>query len=716
MSIERFIGRANRRRKRAGRAGGTMVEAFEQDVLLQYLAHLVRDQRIGSKEMEIICNGTGSFMPCMETVAEETFFEAFRKFTDQLDQRVVPRAVLQGGKALLADQLARCRQQLGQAEPSNLQNNLDYLAEELDLDDIEGKFFSFVLRYYTHDSLQRLCDDLTRCSLSPQEVSSICLGCDRAELAERLRPGGRLLASGVLNQRYRNGSDIDDIYEVPDAVRIAVQKSTGGPEDIRRFILGEPQTASLLWADFEHLGETHERLGQFLQAVLAQRIAGVNVLLWGPPGTGKTELCKTLAHQLNVRLYAIGEQDDEGGEPTRRERIGYLQLAQNLLRYQSKSLLLFDEMDDLFEGNSLARLLGGKASMGSKVFTNRLLEQNPVPTLWVLNDVSILDAAIVRRMSLAIELKVPPASVRQRVWQRVLDKNALSLPEQQIRHLAELDIAPAVVDNAARVAREIGGRMEDFQFATDGLVRVLSGPGAKPADRPQSQFHLDLMCCDIDLARLRQQVAQACKRDFSLCLYGPPGTGKSAFVRYLAQTLGMPVLLKRASDLLNAYVGQTEQRIAAAFREALDKEAFLVFDEADSLLGDRRYAQRSWEVTQVNEMLTWMETHPLPFACTTNLMDRIDQASLRRFTFKCHCDSLGPDQRSLAFERFFGLQLPAAEVTGLSGLTPGDFALVHKKASLLDCGENVATLIEMLRQEVQSKSEQRQRPIGFGQS
>ena len=36
----------------------------------------------------------------------------------------------------------------------------------------------------------------------------------------------------------------------------------------------------------------------------------------------------------------------------------------------------------------------------------------------------------------------------------------------------------------------------------------------------------------------------------------------------------------------------------------------LIFDEADSFLFDRREAVRSWEVTQVNEMLTWMEHLP----------------------------------------------------------------------------------------------------------
>ena len=100
-------------------------------------------------------------------------------------------------------------------------------------------------------------------------------------------------------------------------------------------------------------------------------------------------------------------------------------------------------------------------------------------------------------------------------------------------------------------------------------------------------------------------------RGFSLCLQGPPGTGKSAFARYLAERLGLEVRQKRASDLLSPWVGETEQPITAAFAEARDAGAFLIFDEADSLLGARESAHRSWEVSQVNEMLTWMESHPL---------------------------------------------------------------------------------------------------------
>ena len=142
------------------------------------------------------------------------------------------------------------------------------------------------------------------------------------------------------------------------------------------------------------------------------------------------------------------------------------------------------------------------------------------------------------------------------------------------------------------------------------------------------------------------------------------------------------VFEKRVSDLLSKWVGETEQRIADAFAEARDAGAFLIFDEADSLLADRRSAHRSWEVSQVNEMLTWMESHPLPFACTTNFADNLDPATLRRFVFKVRLDYLAPEQVEAAFRAYFALPPPDG-ITDLAALTPGDFAVVRRKAGFL---------------------------------
>ena len=69
----------------------------------------------------------------------------------------------------------------------------------------------------------------------------------------------------------------------------------------------------------------------------------------------------------------------------------------------------------------------------------------------------------------------------------------------------------------------------------------------------------------------------------------------------------------------------------------------LLLDEADSFLRSRRLAERNYEVTEVNEMLQGMERFAGIFICTTNLFDDLDEAALRRFTFKIRFHPLTAD-------------------------------------------------------------------------
>ena len=157
------------------------------------------------------------------------------------------------------------------------------------------------------------------------------------------------------------------------------------------------------------------------------------------------------------------------------------------------------------------------------------------------------------------------------------------------------------------------------------------------------------------------------------------------------------------------YVGQTEQNIANAFKEAVDNKAMLIFDEADSFLQNRNNAVRNWEVTQVNEMLTQMEKHPYPFICTTNLMDSLDKASLRRFTFKVKYDYMTSEQVTKAFEYFFGIKNVHLNSNTLA---PGDFVVVKEKAEIMDCLNNKDELIKMFDLEQVNKTPIANR-IGF---
>jgi len=162
--------------------------------------------------------------------------------------------------------------------------------------------------------------------------------------------------------------------------------------------------------------------------------------------------------------------------------------------------------------------------------------------------------------------------------------------------------------------------------------------------------------------------------------------------------------------LISSYVGQTEQNIAEAFSEAKSKKAMLIFDEADTFLQNRNNAVRSWEVSQVNEMLTWMESHEYPFVCTTNLLETLDEASLRRFTFKIKFDFLTKEQVNEAIKHFFNIKNTNVNI---NGLTAGDFATVKKKAEFLDITD-LETITNMLYCEVRLKqSKELKSRIGF---
>jgi len=172
----------------------------------------------------------------------------------------------------------------------------------------------------------------------------------------------------------------------------------------------------------------------------------------------------------------------------------------------------------------------------------------------------------------------------------------------------------------------------------------------------------------------------------------------------------MRTMVRRASDLLSRFVGGSERAIAAAFAEARERGAFLILDEADGLLADRRSATQAWEVTQVNELLTWMEHHPLPFACTTNLPERLDPACRRRFLIKITFAPLDAARARAAFARFFLRPAPPG-LEALPPLVPADLALAARKARLFGTEEDDEAVLALLREEAAARGATA--PIGF---
>lgn len=611
--------------------------------------------------------------------------------------------------------VAAQRKDLKGTAPDRLCGRLARLGEMIGLTEEDVAILEVILRYETHPVVEDLIDNVfsgkgfrlgKALNLRHPSLPTL-LGMSANVVRRRFSAVEPLVRTGLV--------EIEDDQDVSCVGRLhRLVSEVDETADVRELLLGDTRDSELEWSDFDHLGQSRDDVESLLRGALERGARGVNILVHGPPGTGKTEFCRVLARRMGVELLSVGEADERGDEPSRRERLGELRLAQCLLGEDRGTLLLFDEMEDLLADGGLGMFFGGfsdhrRQGGASKVFMNRLLEETPAPTLWTTNIARRINPAILRRMMFALEMRQPPPKIRSRIWSRQLARHGIEATEADAASLAqEFDASPGVAAGATAAADLAEGDYDTVRRGIRSLSRVLGCD--RPAARPTIRFDPALIEADLDVETLAKRLEAGDQRRFSLCLQGPPGSGKSAYVRHLAERLGLEVMHKRTSDLLSMWVGGSERNIADAFREACDNEAFLVFDEADSLLADRRGAQRNWEVTQVNEMLTWMESHPLPFACTTNFGENLDSAALRRFVFKVTLGYLKPKAAGMAFRTFFDLEPPIG-LGALTSLTPGDFEVVRRKAGVLGELKDAGALTAMLDAECAAKPGHR--AIGF---
>ena len=604
--------------------------------------------------------------------------------------------------------MVRLKSKMPAAKLSGLEERLVWVCETLGLTEIESDILKFSVRFAMHSHVTSLLGAMDGApsfrSTDYFNISNICdlTGLRGSSVRLALLPNRALLMLGLLEDRL--GGDFAASRTI---LRIA-RLPTTNPDRLRALLTGKSKKATLAWKDFAHLGEQAEVAERLIAGALSAKAHGVNLLLYGPPGTGKTEFARTLSKRIGAHVSFVGETDDSNEEPTRKERIAAFALARSLARRAGDGVLVVDEADDIFTGVDDD---DGDAKVGSKVFMNRLVERTEAPTIWITNHPDRLGAAVLRRMTMAIRFPSPSRAVRRRVAGRIAVRHKLEFQPLALDSLAAINAPPAILENAIRAAALMDGNDETVRAVAQSVLQVMEGPKPPQALKGVIAFDPVLSSADHDLTALADRVALTGEKAISFCLHGPPGTGKSAFARFVAERMDMEVVEKRASDLLSMWVGETEQKIARAFQEAADCHSMLIIDEADSLLRDRATARQSWQVTQVNEMLTWMERHPYPVAFTTNLMDSLDPATLRRFLFKVRFLPMSPEQIGIAFERAFREQAPR-ELLTLNALTPGDFALVGRKARLMGVGSR-SEIAAMLVAEVAAKPGASLSRIGF---
>ncbi len=518
------------------------------------------------------------------------------------------------------------------------------------------------------------------------------LGLDRGTLRTTLARRAPLRALGLAETR-RDEVPLEDFLN-PSALLCELLETAPPDQEALLALLIEPAPAGTWRLDaFPHLAAETERLQGVLRQAATTGAIGVNALFHGAPGTGKTELARTLAAACGLRAYQVCNADEDEEGLGREGRLSAYLLAQRLLARRRDAVLIFDEVEDVFEttDNHLALLRGHGVTGSQKGWMNRILEENPVPAIWITNATHQMDPAFLRRFLLPVAFVTPPRSVRRRLVESHLGD--CNLPPTLLDELAaDTALAPAQL-GAARRLLTLRPRAPAEPTVRGGVaaIRTLLHGAPTPRRRaPATAF--DVAFLNLAGGITPSQIARALARQGhgNLCLYGPPGTGKTAFAEVLAEALDRELVVRQASDLIAPFLGETEQNLARLFRDTDPTQTVLLLDEVDSFLTDRRQARYSWERTQVNELLQQMERYDGIFIAATNLMAGIDGAALRRFDFKLHFRALTAAQRLALFARE-ALGDPTAVVApelvgyleGLPVLTPGDFANVCRQRTLL---------------------------------
>jgi len=392
------------------------------------------------------------------------------------------------------------------------------------------------------------------------------------------------------------------------------------------------------------------------------------ILLYGPPGCGKTLLAKVLASESEATMYSINGPEIMNkyyGETEAKLRDIFKQAKEN-----SPSIIFIDEIDAIapkreeaygdVEKRVVAQLLA---------LMDGLTDRGNVVVLGATNRPDSVDPALRRpgRFDREMEISVPNADGRLEVMQihtrgmPIAEDVTLKTLASELhgytgadmkslcreaairsirRYLPEIDLETEKIPTKILQSMEV--KLIDFY---DAMHEVIPTAMREFYVERSKIFWEDVGGLEESKHTLQDNLIVAMnnpdkfnkmgiKPPKGALLYGPPGCGKTILARALATESGGNMILVRGPEILSKWVGESEKAIREIFRKAkASSPCVIIFDELDSLAKMKNGEEGSGIGENIlSQMLTEMEegtTSRVVIIGITNRPDLIDSSMLR---------------------------------------------------------------------------------------
>lgn len=460
-----------------------------------------------------------------------------------------------------------------------------------------------------------------------------------------------------------------------------------------------------------------------------------HILIYGEPGTGKTELVRSVIRAERKKAYWVGAvEKDVDGDTANRHSLFDVAVA---MAEERGAILVVDEADQILNTESLF----GSSGKGRLV---RVFDETPVTTVWIVNDADAVHNAVARRFHFHLRFEPPRKDVRFQRLSMLLREAGLSLSRRhRLRIAHDYDVSIASLSRAMETALEARRAPTDrAESVVDRLEQTLAYEhefvhGSKPVCSNNlrrvgsgTQFLREALSTSVPVTRISTAVERfyaAQERDggatgpLNILFSGPSGTGKTAFARELADAVGRELLFVTGADLLGPHVGETERAIYGMFATGTNNGAIILLDEAENLLQSRSNARMGHERQHTNEFLSQMEQHGTVFIATTNEKTIIDSAMNRRFSVKVEFAPPAAEHRPALYRAYF--TLPHRRLTPplvhrigeIRGLTPGHIRTVYDRLKFfIDDQITHEEIIDEIETEVASTLRERSEPVVLG--